>query len=63
MLLKKKKSGTQMSYLSLVASRLDCLDSLLIQADEPMLAMRISSLLREVDMALENSEEDKNVQS
>lgn len=52
-----------MSYLSLVASRLDCLDSLLIQADEPMLAMRISSLLREVDMALENSEEDKNVQS
>lgn len=56
MLLKKKKSRSQIAHLETLKSRLQGLDAELLQCGEPMLSMRASSLLTDIQVARENSE-------
>jgi hypothetical protein len=57
MLIKKKKTSTQMALLKLAISRLNGMDQYLLSAGEPVLSIRLHSLIGELQIVIENSEE------
>ncbi len=56
MLLKKRKNPKQMAILQATLGRMRGIDSHLLQGGEPMLSNRLSAILTELQIVLEQSE-------
>lgn len=52
----KKKNPTQVAFLSLALGRLKGLDTPLFQGGEPMLSIKLASIIREIEIVLDTSE-------